>query len=136
LLVNLDLGGRAVHILATHVVRSDERERRAQVRAVVELFLALDEPSLLVGDLNSAADDPCMDDLLAAPGVIDAVGQVLGPQGPPRIDWIVARGFRAKDAGMRDNGASDHPMLWAELEFVPAGKSASCRPCRGGNGAS
>jgi endonuclease/exonuclease/phosphatase family metal-dependent hydrolase len=122
LLVNLDHGGRAIHVLATHVVRSDERERRSQLRAVAELFLALGEPSLLVGDLNSGADDPCMEELLAAPGVIDAVGQVLGPQAPPRIDWILARGFRAKDAGIRDNGASDHPMIWVELEFKSDGR--------------
>ena len=53
--------------------------------------------------------------LLAVPGVIDAVGQKLGSSAPPRIDFIFVRGLRVLDAGLRDRGASDHPLAWAEL---------------------
>ena len=54
--------------------------------------------------------------LLAAPGVRDPLGEKLGAAAPPRIDWILARGMRPVDAGLREQGASDHPLVWAELE--------------------
>jgi hypothetical protein len=70
--------------------------------------------------LNSEAGEAELRRLLAAPGVIDAVGQKLGAAAPPRIDWIFVRGLRVLDAGLRDNGASDHPMAWAELAPLKA----------------
>ena len=57
-----------------------------------------------------------MRELLARTDVLDPIGRTLGSQAPPRIDWILARGLRTVDAGMRDQGASDHPLVWAELE--------------------
>lgn len=62
--------------------------------------------------------------MLQTPGITDPVGRFLGPerierQAPGRIDWIFARGFRCVDAGIVDNGASGHPMVWAELELLP-----------------
>ena len=47
--------------------------------------------------------------------MIDAVGQKLGPA--PRRESIVifVRGLRVLDAGLRDDGASDHPLAWAEV---------------------
>ena len=115
-LVDLDHAGRTVRVLATHVARSDEQERERQLRTVIELFLSQDGPALLLGDLNSDADDPQIRALLATAGVSDPVAEILGAKAPRRIDWIITRGLRAVDAGLRDNGASDHPLLWAELE--------------------
>jgi len=115
-LVGLEHGGRTVRVLLTHVTRSDDASRREQLRAVAELFLSLAEPAVLLGDLNSAADDPEMRRLLAAAGVRDPLGETLGAATPPHIDWILARGMRCRAAGLRDEGASDHPLFWAELE--------------------
>jgi endonuclease/exonuclease/phosphatase family metal-dependent hydrolase len=115
-LAELEHRGRTVHVLLTHVTRHDDSARHAQLRAVADRFLALDEPAILLGDLNSQAGDAEMQRLLAAPGVRDPVGERLGADAPPRIDWILTRGMRPVAAGVRDDGASDHPLVWAELE--------------------
>jgi endonuclease/exonuclease/phosphatase family metal-dependent hydrolase len=107
--------GAAVHIVATHLERGDEREREHQLRAVSELFLALAEPAILLGDLNTTLADTEMQRLISQPGVHDPLGEALGAAAPPHIDWILTRGLRTLDAGLIDNGASDHPLLWAEL---------------------
>jgi endonuclease/exonuclease/phosphatase family metal-dependent hydrolase len=115
-LVGLEHGARTVSLLLTHITRSDDASRAEQLRAVAEMYLALAEPAVLLGDLNTPADDPEMRRLLAAPGVRDPLGEKLGAAAPPRIDWILARGMRPVDAGLREQGASDHPLVWAELE--------------------
>lgn len=111
--------GRTVNVLATHIHQRDQRQRQAQLQAVAEMFLSLDEPAILLGDLNCTASDPLMRQLLHTPGVEDAVGQALRRKGaqdlPGRVDWIVTRGLRSVDAGIVDHGASDHPLVWAEL---------------------
>ncbi len=79
---------------------------------------ALDDPAVMVGDLNTRRDDPAMKTALATPGVVDPVGEVLSPEESDTIDWILVRGLRGVDAGIRDSGASDHPLIWAELEVA------------------
>jgi endonuclease/exonuclease/phosphatase family metal-dependent hydrolase len=123
-LVGLQFQGRTVHVLLTHISRQDDAEREAQLRAVIALFRSLAEPAILLGDLNSNADDPQIRELLAVPGVSDPVGEILtakspGKTLPERIDWIITRGFRGVDAEIHDCGASDHPLIWAELDFPP-----------------
>ncbi len=115
-LVGLPHQGRTVRVLLTHVSRANEAERTEQLRTVISLYLALSEPAVLLGDLNSNADDPQIRALLATPGVIDAVGKILGPRDRPRVDWIIVRGLRAVAADLCDHGASDHAAVWAELE--------------------
>ncbi len=107
---------RVIHVLLTHVNRRYDSEREAQLKEVIPMFLALAEPAVLLGDLNSTAQDAQIRQLMDSPGVIDAVGQVLGPKDPQRIDWIFVRGLRCLDAGIVENDASDHPLVWAELE--------------------
>ena len=121
-LVGLKFQGRTVQVLLSHINRGHDLERQAQLRAVIALYLALDEPSILLGDMNSKADDPQIRRLLETPGVHDPVGELPGPEivekkAPGRIDWIFTRGFRTIDAGIVDKGASDHPLVWAELEL-------------------
>ena len=99
----------------THIARSDDLTRQRQLRQAVDLYLDLPQPAILLGDLNSEAGEPEIRGLAAVPGVIDAVGQKLGPNAPPRIDFVFVRGLRVLDAGLRDLGASDHPLAWAEV---------------------
>jgi endonuclease/exonuclease/phosphatase family metal-dependent hydrolase len=120
-LLALPFRGQTIHLLLTHITRRDDREREAQLQAVIAMYLALAEPSILVGDLNSDADDPQIHQLLETPGVTDPVGEILGPRAPRRIDWIITRGLRCLDAGIRDDGASDHPLIWVELDLLPQG---------------
>jgi len=114
-LVRLRHRKQTINVLLTHIARSDDHTRQQQLRQTIDCYLALPEPAILLGDFNSEVTEPEIGRLLAAPGVIDAVGQKLGSRAPPRIDFIFVRGLRVLDAGLRDNGASDHPLAWAEV---------------------
>jgi endonuclease/exonuclease/phosphatase family metal-dependent hydrolase len=113
--VQLRFRDRPIRVLLTHIARSDDSVRCQELREVTDLYLSLPPPAVLLGDLNSEAGEPEVARLLSTPDVIDAVGQKLGAAAPPRIDWIFVRGLKVLDAGLRDNGASDHPLAWAEL---------------------
>jgi endonuclease/exonuclease/phosphatase family metal-dependent hydrolase len=107
------VGERTVYVLLAHVDR--KLDRQAQLAEVVDRFRQMPEPAILLGDLNSTADDPLLAELLAEPGV----GDPLAERGEdrPRIDWIITRGLRTIDAGLVENEASDHPLVWAEVEL-------------------
>jgi endonuclease/exonuclease/phosphatase family metal-dependent hydrolase len=116
LLLNVDVEGTLVRVLVTHIDRGADRQ--AQLKAVSEMFLALQEPAVLMGDLNSNAGDELIGRLKNAPGVVDAVGTTAGGSAPAgRIDWIFFKGMKCLDAGVVEKGASDHPMVWAEVEL-------------------
>lgn len=114
--------GSPVNIVVTHIDRSDDRERHAQLRTAADYFLALAQPAILLGDMNSDASDPEIVRLLAAPDVVDPLGKVKGFQTPRHIDWIFTRGVDVVDAGITPAGPSDHPHVWAELIVPPAAK--------------
>jgi endonuclease/exonuclease/phosphatase family metal-dependent hydrolase len=107
---------RVINILITHINRRYDSERQAQLREVISMFEALPQPAILLGDLNSTTEDPQIRQLISSPGIIDAVGQVLGSKDINRIDWIFIHGLHCLDAGIVENDSSDHPMIWAELE--------------------
>ena len=110
----VELGGRTLHTLVTHIDRVTDREE--QLAAVIDAFLDLPEPAILMGDLNSTADDPLIQQLLNEPGVLDPLRESGAKSSRKRIDWIFTRGLRPVAAGITDTGASDHPAVWAELE--------------------
>lgn len=107
---------RSVSVLVTHIERED---REAQLRTVIQKFLSLPEPCILLGDLNSHGDDPQIQSLLSNPNVVDAIHVALGKDDLERIDWIFVRGMKPTGGGMRSKGVSDHPFFWADLEFDP-----------------
>ena len=72
-------GRQTISVLLTHIARSDDLTRQQQLRETIDLYLGLSGPAIFLGDLNSEAAEPEIGRLLAAPGVIDAVGQKLGP---------------------------------------------------------
>ena len=113
----LEHEGRPIHVLATHVTQRDPRDREVQLQTVVELFLALEEPAILLGDLNSLPESPAIRKLLAQPNVDDPIGRL--DESPPkgRVDWILLRGLRCIDAGVRDEGVSDHPLYWVQIDW-------------------
>ena len=82
MLVRLRFHDETVQVLLTHIARSDEATRRAELHEVIDDYLALPAPAILLGDLNSEAGEPELRRLLAVPDVIDAVGRKLGR--PPR----------------------------------------------------
>lgn len=110
--------GRVVRVLAVHVDSTRDRER--QLELVSDLFLSLEEPAVLMGDLNSTENDPTLKRLLTTPGVIDVLTATESSDRQPdrHIDWILVRGLKPVRAEIRDDGASDHPVVRAELELV------------------
>jgi endonuclease/exonuclease/phosphatase family metal-dependent hydrolase len=109
--------GTPLNIVVAHVDRSDDRERREQLRVVANQFLALRPPAILMGDLNSDAGDDEIVRLVGTPGVVDAIGKKFGLKTPRHIDWIFVRGCDVVDAGITGAGPSDHPHVWADIRL-------------------
>ncbi len=120
LLAAAEFDGRRVNFIITHLDSRDPLRRQEQMRVVGDLFLSLEEPALLLGDLNATGDDPQIERVLSMPGVVDALSIAPNDVATQRIDWIIARGLRPVAAGAVFDGASDHPCLWAELELLSA----------------
>jgi len=117
-LVRIPHQHETLNVLVTHI--DPRKDRESQLRAVLSLFLSLDEPAVLMGDLNTRADDPQIVELLKFPGVTDCVSACGAPNPKNRIDWIFTRGLRCVQAGLKETIASDHPRIWAELELPAA----------------
>lgn len=115
-LAQFEFQGQTVQLMTVHVDSQSDRED--QLRQVLSLFLGLQSPALLMGDLNSNADDPQMRQLLARPGVVNVLpGTPTDERGRKHIDWILARGFRCRSGKLIRTEASDHPVVVAELEL-------------------
>lgn len=114
-LAEVDVGGKLVRVLLTHIDRRIDRDR--QLRQAFALFLSLREPAIILGDFNAKRDHPLLAELLGREGVVDAAGTVPEGLEPNRIDWIITRGkqISVRDAGVVETPASDHPLVWAEL---------------------
>ena len=107
--------GKPISVLTTHIDRG--ADRAAQLQTVRQMFLALPEPAILMGDMNSEKADPLIAPLRTSPGVTDGIARILGDKDPSdRIDYIFTRGVKWRDGGLRDSKASDHPMVWGEVE--------------------
>jgi endonuclease/exonuclease/phosphatase family metal-dependent hydrolase len=107
---------QTVQLLTVHIDSQSDRER--QLQAVISLFLALQPPAILMGDLNTTSEDPQLAELLARPDVVDAQQETpLDALGRKRIDWVLARGLRCRSGRVVENEASDHPALVAEFEI-------------------
>lgn len=103
-------------ILVTHLDRRSDRQD--QLRVIIQRFLEVPAPAILMGDLNSKRTEPQLIELTRMPGVVDCFGQMAtGDLIRRRIDWIFARGLHCVTSNLELNDASDHPLGWAELEL-------------------
>jgi endonuclease/exonuclease/phosphatase family metal-dependent hydrolase len=112
LLLRARFGGEPLNILITHIDR--KADRITELRTVFGLFAALREPAILMGDFNSPPDattkiDPTLQELIQSAGINDPVGE--------GYDRIFLRGLVGVRSGHIDNGASDHPLEWAEVRM-------------------
>lgn len=127
LLANFPFHGRTVHLLAVHIDKDMEQNTHDhQLHTVVDLFLSLQEPAILLGDMNDVSTHPEIVRLLKMPGVHSALAEV--PRPPVKsdpIDWIFTRGFRTVHAEWRPTPSSDHPVACASLELSEAARVAS-----------
>lgn len=114
-LASVKLQSTDVRVISVHIDR--QQDRSSQLQAVIDLFLGLQPPCVLMGDLNTTADDPLLSRLRKHPGVHsplhESIPDTLPSQG---IDWIFTRGLKTISANLINNSASDHPLLRAELE--------------------
>jgi endonuclease/exonuclease/phosphatase family metal-dependent hydrolase len=119
LLTNFLHQGRSVHLLAVHIDLDEELNTHdTQLRLVADLFLSLQEPAILVGDLNDVSTHPEIARLLKTPGVHNALAGIPGPTVKTNpIDWIFTRGFDTVRGEWLANPASDHPVARAELKL-------------------
>lgn len=116
-LTSFKVGGQTVRVLAVHLDRVKDRDK--QMEQIFSLFCGLESPAILMGDLNALPNDPALKFWLEThPEICDVLGKILGAEAPARrIDWILTRGLTPVDAGFLENGASDHPLVWAELKI-------------------
>lgn len=112
ILVRARLGAETLNVVVAHLGR--HQDNSSQLRQVGELFLALQPPAVLMGDLNAHAGSPQLERLRSTPGVVDVLrGRV--EDDPRRVTWMLVRGLKVRDAWLRDDGASDHPALFADV---------------------
>ena len=98
------LDGTPVTVMVSHADRRGDRAR--QVTAILDHFLQTPPPAILVGDLNTVAEEPLMAPVLTRGDVV-AVSH--------SVDWILARGFRQGAVSLCDVGASDHARVAVDL---------------------
>jgi endonuclease/exonuclease/phosphatase (EEP) superfamily protein YafD len=106
-------------LLAVHIDKDLEQDTHdKQIRTMFDLFLSMQEPAILMGDLNEVGTHPEFVRLLAMPGVHNALAGIPRPtiKSNP-IDWIFTRGFRTVHAEWRSTSSSDHPVACAELQL-------------------
>lgn len=117
-LMRFDHHGTPVNVLAVHLDNHQDHDH--QLRTVVQLFLSLQQPAILLGDMNTGADDPQLQALLAEPSVTGHIDESSSGRQPLcGVDWIILRGLHCVRHEVRDLGASDHPALCAEVGILP-----------------
>ncbi len=113
LVVHAKLGEKKLVINVAHFDRTIDR--KAQLQMVLDIFKSQPEPKLLMGDFNTLIDDELLKPFFEH--ATEAAISITPESKPPRVDWIFVKGLEVKNAGIRENDASDHPMVWAELEL-------------------
>jgi endonuclease/exonuclease/phosphatase family metal-dependent hydrolase len=107
--------GRPLTVVLSHLDRHADHD--AELKQVIAAFYAAPLPAILLGDLNTTADQPQLRALNADPTVLNALTlRSKSPIPDINIDWIFTRGLRCLAAGLTDNTASDHRLAWADLE--------------------
>ncbi|HWP59743.1 MAG TPA: endonuclease/exonuclease/phosphatase family protein [Candidatus Acidoferrales bacterium] len=126
------IDGRKVSVLVVHVESGKLRER--QLREVADLFSTVEPPAILVGDFNARVSHPEIRRILRLNGARQA--DPVAPGAEKRIDHIFVRGLRIRASGTKQTDASDHPLVWAEVELSEARISrpaaALCYACFSG----
>jgi endonuclease/exonuclease/phosphatase family metal-dependent hydrolase len=114
-IARVDFGGHLATVLFCHIDR--KKDQANQLELIRRLFQSLKPPCLLLADLNAEENNPGVQALLALPGVHDCITEAHADEGThDRIDWILSVGFRTVGGGRLQNGASDHPIYWADVK--------------------
>jgi len=109
----IPIGKTTLTTLTTHLDRSAVRDR--QLGQVLARFASLPSPAVLMGDLNTRADDETLSAFLENPVYTDAIFAALGQ--PHDVEWIISKGLTVKSGGSEPPGVSDHPAYWVEFSI-------------------
>lgn len=101
-----------INVLITHI--SNYKEDPTHIRSTIDLFLSLEKPAILIGDMNNISNCPAIIDLLKLPDVKNAIDRSNGDE---YLDWIFVRGLDIIDSKVEPKMASDHATLYAELAW-------------------
>jgi endonuclease/exonuclease/phosphatase family metal-dependent hydrolase len=113
-----------IRILITHIDRKTDHD--VQLKTVIDRFLHVAGPVILMGDLNAKRDDPQIAALLRTPDVYEALQSPLNRSETDsvseadRIDWIFTRELKPMRSEIRGSEISDHPLVCVELEVSRA----------------
>ena len=113
ILARLALGDRSVNVVVAHVERGEARD--AQLSELRDLLAHTPAPALLLGDFNRGLHHAELRRMAELPGVTYAVPTQPGSR-PRHADHIYAKGFVVDGGGIVPTDASDHPVVWTELE--------------------
>ncbi|HEV8341205.1 MAG TPA: endonuclease/exonuclease/phosphatase family protein [Candidatus Binatia bacterium] len=113
IVARLKIGEQSVQIIVGHVERGELRD--PQLRELREIFETTPAPTILMGDLNAEPSHPELLRMANFPGAAHA--RVFGRfHSSKLIDHIYVRGLRVLSAEAVFNQASDHPIVWADIE--------------------
>jgi endonuclease/exonuclease/phosphatase family metal-dependent hydrolase len=113
ILAKIMVGNRDVNVVVAHVERVGARD--AQLMELGELFAGIPEPAVLLGDFNAKVTHPGLQRIGGLPGVENALATL--ERATAGVDHIYAKGLVAKSGEVVPTQASDHPLVWTELEF-------------------
>ena len=117
----LDVDGRRVRVVSTHLEYGSASERKAQAEAVAAHLEDSAEPVVVMGDLNGEPGDGGLAPLREAfTDAWEAAGDGDGftnPSSNPRrrIDYVFFRGLSAATVDVLESTASDHLAVRADL---------------------
>jgi endonuclease/exonuclease/phosphatase family metal-dependent hydrolase len=116
ILAEIQIGAASVRVLIGHSERGELRD--AQLREIKALFAEVAAPALLLGDLNANLHHPLLREIQKLPDVAHALTEKMHTSTAlTAIDHIYARGLIVRAAGITTTPASDHPLVWAEVEY-------------------
>jgi endonuclease/exonuclease/phosphatase family metal-dependent hydrolase len=133
--VEIALGNQPIHIIATHLEHRGEADRTTSVRTILQTIGPLEQPTILVGDLNSTPTGfPASTKDAQGNNAIDILDQsrkfrrepkqepkesqfTYHSQQPDRvIDWIlIPTNWRFQNYYAIDSNLSDHRPVVAEI---------------------
>lgn len=116
---HIDINGKILHVISSHYGLSAP-ERRLAVETTLKLALT-DEPTIMMGDLNTEPSDPIIAPLFGRFNDTAAGREKCTfPSDAPniRIDYIFAsRDIKVVSSGVIDSQCSDHRPAAAEIEL-------------------
>lgn len=126
------LEGSGIAVWNTHLGLHEDW-RRTQLGALAKAIAA--EPRLVLGgDFNATLEADEMQEFLAEAGLVPVSPDLpTFPNAAPthRIDFLLARGFTAADAGTTAAPGSDHCLVWAALAVPPLPEAPPLSPPAG-----